>query len=573
MLDLRTALIILGVQGLVPIGVAIGRWWTGSTYRGYGRWALAGPLLVVGLFLIGLRPKAPDWLSMVVANAVIGFASMLYLEGAREFRSLPPHSWFAYTGGVVTTAAVAFFVYVVPNQNDRAAVMSAFVAVVLIRASMTLLRGVPVVPTFGLRLTGSLFAPYGATLMIRAVYSAFGPPLTDLLSGMHGALFLVLLVEVFLFSVGFILIANEQGMLDVMHAKEAEAVLRESQREFRMLANVAPVMIWITNVEGQVTYLNQTWLDFTGLPLAEGLGAGWMKVPHPDEVERMRDTYLKAADQRQPFQIEQRLRRYDGEYRWVVSNGVPRYHVDGSFAGFIGTAIDITERKRAEDVLSSFSQRLIEAHESERARLARELHDDIAQRVAALAMQLSSADQKDLSGDAGTRIPIQELRGQAVELARDLQALSRQLHSSRFELLGLTAAARGLCREVSERQNVEVSYRDDGLPEDLPKDMALCLFRVLQEAVTNAVKHSGARYVQVSLTRGVSEVELTVQDSGIGFDPERAVSGGGLGLTSMKERLKLVHGELAVDSKPGLGTTLRARVPFRPTAKYAGAAG
>jgi PAS domain S-box-containing protein len=572
-LELRTMLILVGVQGLVPIGLATGLWWTGRTFPGYGRWAWAGVLFVVTLFLLTTRPTAPDWLSMVVANAVGAFGALLYLEGAREFRGLLPHSWFASAGCVVTTAAVAFFVYVVPNQNGRAAVMSAFIGIVLLLASLTLLRGISEGPTLGLRVTGYLFALNGATHMIRAVYSALGPPLIHPLSGIHGALFLAFIGEVFLFAVGFILIATEQGMLELMRAKEAEAVLRESQREFRMLANVAPVMIWITNVEGQVTYLNQTWLDFTGLQLAEGLGPGWMKVPHPDEVAQMRDEYLKAADQRQPFQMEQRLRRYDGEYRWVVSNGVPRYHVDGSFAGYIGTAIDITERKLAEDALSTFSQKLIEAQEKERARLARELHDDISQRVAALAMQLNSVAHSKPSGDGGARIPIQELGGQAVELAKDLQALSRQLHSSRFELLGLTAAARGLCRELSERQNVEVSFREHSLPEDLPKDIALCLFRVLQEAMTNAVKHSGARHIQVSFTRGVSEIELTVQDSGIGFDPEGAVSGGGLGLTSMRERLKLVHGQLAVDSKPGRGTTVRARVPFSPNAEYAGAAG
>jgi PAS domain S-box-containing protein len=586
-LDPQTMLIIVSVQGLVPIGLALGLWWTGRTYPGYGRWALAVSLRVMAMVLLSLGPTAPDWLSMVVANAVAAFASMLCLEGARKFRSLPAHSWFVYAGGVVTIGAVAFFVYVVPNQNGRSAVMSAFVGVVLIRAAMTLLQGVAAGPTLGQRLTGYLFALFGATNVIRAVYSAFGPPLIDPLSGVHGALFIVLTAQVFLFAVGFILIANERGMLDLMRAKErvwqadveiaqhraAEAVLRESERQFRTLANAAPVMIWMAGLDKLCTYFNEQWLEFTGRSLEAELGNGWSEGVHPEDLAGCLKVYTEAFDRREPFRMEYRLRRHDSNYRWVLDQGVPRFNAERSFAGYVGSAIDITDHKRAEEVLSSMSQRLIEAQETERARLARELHDDISQRAAALAMQLNSVAHSEPSGDAGAGPPIQELGEQAVGLARDLQAVSRQLHSSRFELQGLTSAAKGLCRELSERQNVEVSYREDGLPEDLPKDLALCLFRVLQEAVTNAVKHSGARDIQVSLIRGVNEIELTVQDSGIGFDPERAISGGGLGLTSMRERLKLVHGQLEIHSKPGLGTTLRARVPFSPTAKHAAAAG
>jgi PAS domain S-box-containing protein len=123
------------------------------------------------------------------------------------------------------------------------------------------------------------------------------------------------------------------GFRDDAQHREAERAMRESKECFRLIANTAPVMIWITDVKGQVTFLNETYLDFTGLPLAAALGDGWMKVTHPDDVERCRDVYVKAYEQRDPFQVEQRLRRNDGEYRWTVSAGVPRYGVDGSFAG------------------------------------------------------------------------------------------------------------------------------------------------------------------------------------------------------------------------------------------------
>jgi PAS domain S-box-containing protein len=140
---------------------------------------------------------------------------------------------------------------------------------------------------------------------------------------------------------------------DLIERTFAENALRESEERFRLIANTAPVMIWMTDVKGHVTYLNDTYLDFTGLPMSAALGDGWMKVPHPDEVERCRDMYVKASARYEPFQMEQRLRRHDGDYRWMVSTGVPRYDADGSFGGYIGTAIDVTDRKLAEEALSN----------------------------------------------------------------------------------------------------------------------------------------------------------------------------------------------------------------------------
>ena len=152
---------------------------------------------------------------------------------------------------------------------------------------------------------------------------------------------------------------------DLIERTLAEEALRESEERFRLIANTAPVMIWMSGAEKQITYLNQTWLDYTGRPLDAALGHDRAEVLHPDEAERCREVYEKAFEQREPFQMEHRLRRHDGEYRWVVTAGVPRYNVDGSFAGYIGTAVDITERKLAEEALSTVSQKLIEAHEEE----------------------------------------------------------------------------------------------------------------------------------------------------------------------------------------------------------------
>ena len=150
------------------------------------------------------------------------------------------------------------------------------------------------------------------------------------------------------------------------------------------------------------------------------------------------------------------------------------------------------------------------------------------------------------------------------DLGRDVQALSHHLHSSKLEYLGLAAAAAGFCREVSNRQGVEIDFHSEDIPKDLPKEASLCLFRVLQEAIQNATKHSGSQHFEVLLSGGSNEIELTVRDSGIGFDPQEAMRGRGLGLTSIRERLKLVNGNLSIDSQLQHGTTIQARVPLAP---------
>ena len=149
--------------------------------------------------------------------------------------------------------------------------------------------------------------------------------------------------------------------------------VRESDERFRFIANSAPVMIWMSDTQKRITYLNQTWLDYTEWPVDAALGYRWVEILHPDDLKRCRELYEKAFELREPYRVEYRLRRRDGEYRWVLTVGVPRYDADGSFAGYIGTVVDIAERKLAEEALSTVSQKLIEAHEEERARVAREL--------------------------------------------------------------------------------------------------------------------------------------------------------------------------------------------------------
>jgi len=343
-------------------------------------------------------------------------------------------------------------------------------------------------------------------------------------------------------------------------AKRAETQVRESEERFRLLANTAPVMIWTAGTDRKCSYVNKTWLDFTGRPFEAELGNGWVEGVHPDDSKRCFETYADAFKRRESFEMEYRLRRKDGEYRWVLDKGVPRFDPDSTFAGYIGSCIDITDRKLAEEGLATIGRRLIEAHETERTWIGRELHDDISQRLALLGVELGQWSQNASTIEVAEQVL--QARAHVTEIAQEVHGLSHRLHSSKLEYLGLATTAGSFCRELSEKTNVEIVFEHADIPDNLPKEISLCLFRVLQEGLQNAVKHSGVQSFAVDL-RGTGEsIELTVVDSGNGFEEQEAFTRHGLGLISMRERLQLVHGELSVKSQPGAGTTIRARVPF-----------
>ena len=224
---------------------------------------------------------------------------------------------------------------------------------------------------------------------------------------------------------------------------------------------------------------------------------------------------------------------------------------------------DITPRKHAEEVLSSESRRLLEAQEAERARIARDLHDDIGQRLALLSIGVGTTAAVGIAlRRPSFANPSTPCGGRRLELPADVQALSHELHSSKLQLLGVVPAIRGFCSEISARQKVEVDFSHQDVPGTVRPDIALCLFRVLQEALQNAVRHSTAVRFTVNLQGTPKAITLTVRDGGRGFDPASVSQDGGLGLTSMRERLKLVAGELSIESQPASGTTIVARVPL-----------
>jgi len=303
---------------------------------------------------------------------------------------------------------------------------------------------------------------------------------------------------------------------------------------------------------------------------SESVEEFWDRV-HPEDRGWLQNIVQKAMENHTELDVEFRVVWSDGSVHWLGSRARFFYGAHGEAERMLGTAADITQRKHAEEALSKVSQKLIQAQELERSRLARELHDDINQRLSLLAVALDGLKhQLPASTDQWKQL-ITAASEHVADIAKDIQTLSHRLHSPKLELLGLAAAAASFCKEFSQRQNIEIDFQSANIPRNLPDDISLTLYRVLQEALQNAVKHSGSRHFRVSLMGETDAIELAVQDSGVGFEPDEAVKGQGLGLASMKERMKLVEGELSISSQLQQGTTIRARVPFDSKSRAAGA--
>ena len=329
-------------------------------------------------------------------------------------------------------------------------------------------------------------------------------------------------------------------------------------------------MLWSARPDTTLHYLNHTCEDFTGLSLPALLDNGWLVAVHPDDVQGCIDTYLPAVEARESFVMEYRLRRADGIYRWVLDMGVPNFQADGALVGYVGAATDITERKNAEETIREsrlvlegnhreirhLAGRLITAHEDECRRLARELHDDLTQRLARLAI-----DAGQMEHAACTSEGLRQLREELVRLSEDVHALSYRLHPSVLDDLGLVEAIRAECGRVARQASLQVDLDACNVVRTLPGDTPLCLFRIAQEALSNAARHAHARTVSVHLATSSGGLQLAIKDDGNGFDPCGPREHVSLGLASMRERVRLVHGDLEIESSPGGGTKVTAWVP------------
>jgi len=226
---------------------------------------------------------------------------------------------------------------------------------------------------------------------------------------------------------------------------------------------------------------------------------------------------------------------------------------------FMVLAVFVEEREQTHENLS---RKLIEAHEQERTQIARELHDDICQRLAMLSLRIEKMTKGLHSGQMQFDGQLEQIRQQCSTVTADVQALSHELHPSILDNLGLVIAVKSLCRDVAEQSGAEVDFTNANVPTSIPREVSLTLFRVIQQALQNSVKHSGAKHFEVRLEGKPGEIDLEVSDGGTGFDVASMRNGKGLGLVSMAERIRQANGTISIDSEPNAGTRIRARVPL-----------
>jgi PAS domain S-box-containing protein len=349
---------------------------------------------------------------------------------------------------------------------------------------------------------------------------------------------------------------------DITERKRQETILRNSEERFRMAVHAGKMFAYEWDAATDILVRSAESTKILGIDEKEHLtGQQVFSRVHPDDRERLGAAIAALSPERPYLQVNYRVIRPDESVIWVERNSKAHFDEQGKMLRVVGMVADITERKRAEEALSSARTKLIEVQEQERTRIARELHDDIGQRLALLIVELDQLrNAADLPAEVRGRVG--DLRKQSSEMAADIQSLSHEMHSSKLEYLGVAAAMKSFCREFGEKQKVEVDFKTYDLPAPLPRDISLCLFRVLQEALHNSAKHSGAGSFEVRLWGAPDELHLTVRDSGAGFDSEAAKESRGLGLISMEERLNLLNGTFSIDSQPNRGTTIHARVPF-----------
>lgn len=362
---------------------------------------------------------------------------------------------------------------------------------------------------------------------------------------------------------------------DITDRKRAENRLRDSEERLRLAVQVGKMYAYDWDVATDAVIRSEESTHILGLmgkPISL-THQQFLANVHPEDQA----TFINSTAERTPespdTHISYRLLRPDGSVIWMERTGHVFFDEQGRMVRMIGMVADVTERKLAEEALSRVGGKLIEAHEEERTWIARELHDDIGQQLALLANHLTLIEQELPDSIAEIRNRVSEQLKRVQEISADVQAMSHRLHSSKLKVLGIVAAAKGFCEEFSEQQKVEIDFTHADIPPAVPEEISLCLFRILQEALQNAVKHSGARHIDVDLRGAPDGIHLNVRDAGLGFDPEAMVNNRGLGLVSMQERVNLVKGTFSIDSQPGRGTRIIVRLPLGTKGESARAAG
>ena len=352
-----------------------------------------------------------------------------------------------------------------------------------------------------------------------------------------------------------------------LERKDAQTASQENHERFRYLFAQASIGIALETLDGRILEVNPAFCALMGYTLQEMQSLSCSRISHPDdeEIEKVLFEELRQG-QRTSYRIEKRFFHKDGTVIWGQV-GVSLLNTNhGGAPLVIGMVSDITAQKNAEASLrqrdremQKLTRRLIEVQEQERHRISRELHDDIGQRIALAANEIDLVRREepaDRLEHASERLA--KLHKELDAIATDIHKLSHELQSATLQCCGLRIALKDLCWKYSKNYDLEIELQAAELDAKLSPDVALCLFRVAQEALANVVKHGQTKKVRVATSQDAGRARLTVKDYGVGFDP--AMDSEGIGLIGMRERVRFCGGLLLVKSAPNLGTEITAEV-------------
>ena len=351
--------------------------------------------------------------------------------------------------------------------------------------------------------------------------------------------------------------------------RATEVALLGAEHKYREIFENAVEGIYQVTSQERILVANPALARILGFPSPEELMATLKDGENPFALSESREEFLRQLEEHGAVRgFECQFRRKDGSSVWVSLNARATRDSSGKMLYFMGTVVDITEIKAAAAALHQYQEelrdlaaRLLLAQETESRRLSRELHDVFSQKLAALGIELGLLRTKPPDSSAVLRERLEKVCEQVSELAAGLHETSRRLHPGVLEDLGLSVALANECAAFSRQHEIDVKYAHKRLPERIPNNVSLCLYRVAQEGLRNIRKHAQARRVRVALRSGNGEIVLTIEDDGRGFVRQEVRGQGGLGLISIEERVRLVGGRLTITPRPGGGTRVELRAP------------
>lgn len=358
-----------------------------------------------------------------------------------------------------------------------------------------------------------------------------------------------------------------QGLLislllaNLIRRRRAERNLRENEQRMTLAADAAHLGMWVWEKPERHMWTSPKWKTIHGYGPDEIIRFdALLDRIHPEDRDVVQRVVNDAFNKQSSFFVQHRVILPGGDVRWISKSGRVEQRANNGSLRLLGISIDVTDRREAEEAVREVSGKLITAQEDERRRIARELHDDLNQRLALLSVEADLLGRLDHNAEAQPLI--EGIASQVRNLSTEVHKLSYQLHPAKLEQLGLVSATRALCQEQSKQWGMPIEFVYDEVPRDLSRATALCIYRVVQEALQNMGKHSNAKRARVEIKRDSDQIQLVVSDDGRGFDMAKAVHHAGLGLVGMRERARLAHGRISFHSVPGQGMRIEMRVPI-----------